>query len=217
MNIFKRIYGHLKTVLKHKYYVFYYARMCGITWRGLKHDMSKLEPVELFESIRYYSGDCSPIENCKRAEGYSKAWFHHRSNNSHHYEMWVDNYDHGGQMLIMPFEDCVEMLCDYLAAARTYAENQGKEFTFKSELDWWVNRMRMGLSMNSAMKYFLTTMFVELSNNEDNPKSVLKYDWLHIIYKHCINYDDSPEFIINDTENKAKVEEIIKYYDLDKQ
>ena len=77
--------------------------------------------------------------------------------------------------------------------------------------------MRMGLPMNSAMKYFLTTMLVELSNNEDNPKYVLKYDWLHIIYKRCINYDDSPEFIINDTENKAKVEEIIKYYDLDKQ
>ena len=45
---------------------------------------------------------------------------HHRGRNKHHYEYWTDNYDEGTTCIEMPFIYVVEMLCDYLGAARTY-------------------------------------------------------------------------------------------------
>ena len=49
------------------------------------------------------------------------AWFHHRGNNPHHYEYWVDNFDNyynneGLTLIKMPYKYVLEMLCDYLAA-----------------------------------------------------------------------------------------------------
>ena len=75
MNWFKKFYKHLWTIIKHKHYVFIYACRCGIPWRGLVHDLSKFSPVEFFESVKYYNGVCSPINEAKSHKGYSKALF----------------------------------------------------------------------------------------------------------------------------------------------
>lgn len=151
----KYIIGHLKTVLKHKWWVFRYCYMFGITWRGIIHDLSKFSPTEFFESVKYYSGTRSPIDACKEDKGYSKAWLHHKGRNKHHYEYWQDNFDNGGTPLQMPFKESVEMLCDYLGAARAY---MGNSFTYQKEIDWWNNKQSKPLAMHPVNKTFITLM-----------------------------------------------------------
>jgi hypothetical protein len=153
MNGIQKFFGHLKTVTKHKYWVWYYMRKCGHGWRGLWHDMSKFSPTEFFESVKYYTGNRSPIIACRKDIGYSKAWLHHKGRNRHHYEYWVDNFDNGGQPLQMPYKDAVEMLCDYLGAGRAY---MGKAFTYQKEYEWWCNKCKNPLAMHPNTLGFIT-------------------------------------------------------------
>lgn len=136
---FRKFFGHLKTVLVHKFWVFYYACKLGIPWRGLKHDMSKFSPVEFWESVRYWDGKSSPIPRAKADKGYSLAWQHHKGRNTHHYEYWVDYLDRGGIAIKMPWNDFLEMVADWLGAGRAY---QGKDFTYQSEFDYVVMKVR---------------------------------------------------------------------------
>ena len=53
-------FKHLITVLKHKHYVFKYARKLHIPWLGFKHDLSKFSYTEFHLSAKYYAGDKSP-------------------------------------------------------------------------------------------------------------------------------------------------------------
>ena len=151
MNIVQKFFGHLKTVLKHKWWVFYYCSYARMPFRGLKHDISKFHPVEFFESVKYYSGTRSPIDVCKEDKGYSSAWFHHKGKNKHHYEYWVDNLDRGGIPVEMPYKYTVEMLCDYLGAGKAY---HGKNFNFKKELEWWEHKRNI-CCMHQVQKTFL--------------------------------------------------------------
>ena len=141
MNFYKRFCGHIKTVMKHKYWVWYYMRKCGFKWgwRGFWHDMSKFSPIEFWESAKYYSGTRSPIDACKEENGISMAWMHHKGRNPHHYEYWQDNFDKGGEAKEMPWKYKVEMICDYIGAARAY---MGKNFSYKAELEWWNNKLK---------------------------------------------------------------------------
>ena len=141
MNLFKRFIGHTKTIIKHKFWVWHYMNKCGFKWgwRGLWHDMSKFSPIEFWESVKYYSGTRSPIDACKEENGISMAWMHHKGRNPHHYEYWMDNFDKGGEPKEMPWRYKVEMICDYLAAARAY---MGKSFSYRAEYEWWNNKMK---------------------------------------------------------------------------
>lgn len=78
---FKNYYNHFKKICQHKFYVFIYCYKAGIPIQGILHDLSKFLPVEFLESSKYYTGDKSPIDNCKKVNGYSIAWFHHRGRN----------------------------------------------------------------------------------------------------------------------------------------
>ena len=135
MNYFKQFFGHLKTVLTHKRWVFYYASWLGYTWRGLVHDLSKFSPVEFFEGVRYWTGKRSPILAAKEDVGISYAWLHHKGRNKHHYEYWVDKFDEGCIPHKIPFEYVIEMVCDWLSAARTY--HGASSDLFSREYDWW--------------------------------------------------------------------------------
>ena len=100
----KKIWIHLKTILIHKHYVFYYARKCGIPWRGFIHDMSKFSPIEFWTNVRYAKPGISPIEVQKKEVGFSKAWLHHKGHNPHHYEYWMDRFDNGCYVTRMPYK-----------------------------------------------------------------------------------------------------------------
>jgi hypothetical protein len=145
-------WNHFKTICKHKYWVGYYCFKAGIPWRGIKHDLSKFSPTEFCESVKYYQGTSSPIDACKKANGWSKAWLHHKGRNDHHYEYWQDNFDKGGEALLMPKECAIELVCDYLGAGRAY---MGKDFTYEKEYKWWLNKKANPLAMHSKIKEYI--------------------------------------------------------------
>lgn len=160
-----KFFGHLKTVLTHKWWVFYYACKLGIPWQGFMHDMSKFHPTEFFESVKYYKGTSSPIPECKKDKGYSEAWLHHKGRNPHHYEYWTDNYDLGTNAVKMPYKYVLELIADYLAAGRTY---RGKNFTFTDEWDWWImKRANFTLKIHPDTMEIITKIFRILSLTTD--------------------------------------------------
>lgn len=157
--------GHLHTVHKHRKYVRKYCFKCGLYKRGLLHDLSKYSPTELFESIKYYTGDQSPLEISKKKNRYSKAWFHHKGRNDHHYQYWVDNFDHGGTPIKMSFEAATEMICDSLAASRVY---NGKDFLYKLALKYVVDKLKdKRMLMHDHTKIYMLEVFTSLYRMED--------------------------------------------------
>lgn len=149
-----RFFSHLKTILVHKYWVFICCCKVGMPIRGFFHDMSKLSPVEFWEGVKYYRDEhTSPINYAKADKGYSNAWFHHRSHNKHHYEHWMDNFDQGGENILMPFKYALEMICDYIAAGYAY---NGKHHVYECEYEWWQNRKKKPLAMHPALQAYVT-------------------------------------------------------------
>lgn len=152
---FKNFCKHLRRTLRHKWYVFLWCCKAGMPIRGLLHDLSKFSPVEFWESVRYFSDSESPINVSKRANGYSKAWQHHKGHNPHHYEYWIDQLDYGGKPIQMPKKYAYEMICDYLGAGQAY---NPKGWTFEKEYKWWLNRLDTceGMAMNEYTKRFVS-------------------------------------------------------------
>ena len=151
LNAFK----HLQKILVHKANVARYCFMCGLYFQGITHDLSKFSPTEFVESVRYYQGTESPITACKRVNGYSLAWFHHKGRNKHHWEYWVDDFDKGMIPKKIPFKYVLEMVCDYLGAGRAYA---GKKFTIESEIAWWKEH-REKIVVHENVRWALDTLF----------------------------------------------------------
>ena len=156
---------HFKLITTHKAYVFKNCVKARLYWRGIKHDMSKYSPTEFFESVKFFTGIDSPINACKKAKGWSKAWMHHKGRNPHHYEYWIDNFDNGGTPLKMPYKDALEMICDYIAAGHAY---QKKEFTYKGEYEWWKNKSKGKIAMHPDTKRFVDIMLKTMANEENN-------------------------------------------------
>lgn len=159
------LFKHFKTICIHKFWVFYYCCLAGIPIQGIVHDLSKFSITEFKESIKYYTGDRSPIDKCKEENGYSMAWLHHRGRNKHHYEYWVDNFDKGGTSIKMPFKYALEMLCDYLGAGRAYSKDK---FTIKGEIDWWNSKKDNAKSMHPLIKEFMNYALNDINNDIKN-------------------------------------------------
>ena len=73
-NYIINTFRHFKKVCTHKHWVFYYCCKVGIPFQGLVHDLSKFSPTEFWESVKYYQGTSSPIDACKKENGWSAAW-----------------------------------------------------------------------------------------------------------------------------------------------
>jgi hypothetical protein len=134
-------------------------------WQGIKHDLSKFSFTEFFESAKYYKGTYSPIDACKKENGYSMAWQHHKGRNPHHYEYWTDNYDNGTTCIKMPFKYAKEMFCDYIAAARAY---MGKDFSWKAEFEWW-EKKKQTAKMHPMTMAYINNLFVYCCDVERFP------------------------------------------------
>lgn len=203
-NTLYNSFKHLKKIIQHKYWVFVYCSKCGIIWRGIKHDLSKFSITEFFESVKYYKGTSSPIDECKKINGVSYAWMHHKGRNDHHYEYWVDNLDNGGTPTRMPYKCAVEMLCDFLAASRAY---NGKSFTYEGTLQWWLNKLNSNPAIHYSTQYFISSILFdlfgeELRNVDDIIKMVLCPSNLRIQYIHSTH--------ITEEQNKGFIE-LIKF------
>lgn len=178
MTWFKNARNHFLKICIHKRYVFENCLIAGIPVAGLVHDMSKFAPIEFLEGVRYYQGDSSPINACKKDRGYSDAWLHHKGRNKHHYEYWQDNFDKGGQSLQMPFRYALELVCDYIAAGKAYT---GESFTYQKEYEWWLDKLHKPVAMHKQTKLFITYMLKGMAKCNSN--KLLKQKYARKIYK----------------------------------
>ncbi len=174
----KNFFKHLHTVNKHRFLVFKLSIKAGIPWRGLVHDLSKYSPTEFFESVKYFSGDKSPIHNCKMDKGYSNAWLHHKGRNKHHFEYWLD-LNTKDKTPIIPYKYTVEMICDTLAAGLTY---QGKNWTKEYQLEYFNRRTDKNL-INEKICLVLKEVYEQVALYGIN-KVINKKNLRRIYYKH---------------------------------
>ena len=186
-NIVSNFFKHIKLVSKHKWLVFKFILRLGIPFRGLVHDLSKFSYDEFWESVKYYDGKISPITRCKQANGYSKAWLHHKGRNKHHVQYWVD-LGTKGVAPVIPYKYVAEMICDKLAASITY---NGKDWTNSSEYDYW-QKEKKRIIINPKVEAFLEDVFIQIKDNGID--KVLKRKKIEELYKkYCI--DDKTEYI----------------------
>ena len=209
----KKIRLHFNTICRHKYWVMYYCHKCGITKRGLLHDLSKFSPTEFWTNVKYVVPGKSPIDVQKEKIGFSMAWQHHKGHNPHHYEFWMDKFDDGCYVTRMPFKYAVEMLCDNLAAGKAY---QGDKFSYTSEWNWW-QKQREIRNMHPDNRDFLDIAFYALYKSEYYPgsyvsispersingkytrcikafeDSILNYDTLEEIYENIVERSELPK------------------------
>ena len=169
----KNFFLHLNTVNKHRFLVFKLCCKAGVPFRGLVHDLSKYNPVEFLEGVKYYQGTYSPISKCKKEEGYSKAWLHHKGRNKHHYQYW---YDHSAPEPnpVIPYKYTVEMICDTLAAGITY---QKSKWTSDYQLNYYL-RERQKNKINENIDQVLLEVYEKVRDegidNTINSKTLKK-------------------------------------------
>lgn len=181
----KNVIGHFKVITKHKWVVFKLCCKVGQPWRGLVHDLSKYSPTEFWEGVKYFNGKHSPITDCKKAEGYSKAWLHHKGRNKHHTDYWVD-LSAQDKTPIIPYPYVAEMLCDKIAAGMIY---MGKEWTKEYELQYWLNERDKTL-VNDQIEALITEVLTQIS--ELGVDKVLTKKNIKSIYKkYCIDYKNT--------------------------
>lgn len=174
-RMIRRFFKHISLVIRHKNKVLVHCAKCGILWRGLVHDLSKFSPVELFESVRFFQGDRSPITACRQARGVSYAWLHHKGKNKHHIEYWID--DDCEVQPMMPYPYVVECLCDKLAATKIY---NGKNYTEDMPLAHWLRYGNLARG-NPRTMAFLETAFRDLA--EHGESYVLDRAYLKATYR----------------------------------
>lgn len=134
----RNVWGHLRTITRHKFLVMRYCFRVGLYRQGLLHDLSKYGPTEFWVGARYFQGYRSPNAAERIHKGYSEAWLHHKGRNKHHFEYWIDFG--GGRNGIayagmpMPTRYVVEMFCDRMAASKVY---EGEAYTDASSLRYY--------------------------------------------------------------------------------
>ena len=171
----RKIFKHLHTVNKHRWEVFKLSIKVGIPFRGLVHDLSKYSYIEFSESIKYYAdGKYSPLLKCKKETGYSKVWLHHKGRNKHHCEYWYDIAAPEATPII-PFKYMLEMICDKIAASKTY---MGKEYDTKYPLKYFYKEEPKML-LNPKLKSFLIEVLSELG---DKGEEILNKKHLYDLY-----------------------------------
>ena len=172
----KNLILHFNLVNKHRFKVFKLCCKAGIPFRGLMHDLSKYSIIEFWESVKYFQGDYSPISACKKENGYSKAWLHHKGRNKHHHEYWYD-YSAPEKAAVIPYKYTVEMICDTLAAGMTY---QKDKWTNDYQLKYYL-KDRNGKHINPKIDKVLLKVYEMVS--EKGIDEVINSKTLKKIYK----------------------------------
>ena len=160
MNIIEKTVKHTILVTKHRWNVFKLAVRAGIPFRGLVHDLSKFSPTEFCESVKYYTGKGSPINECKKDKGYSLAWLHHKGRNKHHLEYWEDCANGTRTGAYLPYKYMVELICDRIAAGKVY---NGDKWNTSEPLKYWleVDKVKPTVVHPATVK-FIETVFKNL-------------------------------------------------------
>jgi hypothetical protein len=120
----KNIFGHFRTVSRHKWQVMKACFSAGIYLQGITHDLSKFSLTEFITSARYYQGGkSSPVFAERDDKGYSLVEQHHHGHNPHHWEYWINLNFHGTPIKI-PAKYVREMVCDHIGAGKIYRKTE---------------------------------------------------------------------------------------------
>lgn len=160
MNGIGRLWGHFKTITQHRHTVMRLCAKAGLLRQGLVHDLSKYSPAEFIPGVRFFDGHHSPTEDERKACGYSAAWMHHKGRNRHHWEYWTDlnPAEHRYMAVSMPRRYVGEMICDRIAAGKTY---HGKDYRDGDPLDYFLSgkaKDAMHKDTAEALTRFLTQL-----------------------------------------------------------
>lgn len=175
----KKFFGHLNTVNKHRFLVFKYCVKAGIPFRGLVHDLSKYSLLEFLEGVKYYNGNFSPISTCKKVNGYSKAWLHHKGRNKHHFEYWYD-FNSPLKTPVISYKYVVELICDNIAASKTYLKDK---WNLNSQLNYFLNRKDLKY-INPKIKDMLINVYSDMI--DIGIDGVLNKKYLKYMYKKYV-------------------------------
>ena len=175
-----KFFKHLNTVNRHRWEVFKLCCKAGIPYRGLVHDLSKFSYEEFSESVKYYDGKISPLRICRDKTGISRAWLHHKGRNKHHIEYWYDYASKDGA-LVMPCKYAIEMICDRIAAGKTYNR---KSFTYDNPLAYFYKEQSY-MRIHPKIKAFMEEVLTKLK--EDGEKVINKKTLTEIYDKHVNN------------------------------
>lgn len=156
-----KLFGHLKTIFRHRRLVRKFCFKCGLYRQGLTHDLSKFSPTEFIPSVKHFTGTCSPNDLERKEKGYSAAWLHHKGRNRHHWEYWFD-MGIGYQPIEMPLKYVAEMCCDRIAACRVY---HGKNYKQGDALEYYLKGEIAAKSMHPATAEKLTEWLESVRDN----------------------------------------------------
>lgn len=186
MKTLKAFWKYFKIICKHKVAVYQECRACGITWRGITHDLSKFSRDEFISSAKYYCEDRSPHYGDAAENGYSLAWLHHKGCNKHHWEFWTDFDENDGSIKVnkIPYEYVVEMVCDWIGAGKVYNKDK---WTQLSPLQYY-NKVRSGrhfhLETEKLILKFLNTIASHgLDEFHKMAKCQDEYSYLRVDYE----------------------------------
>ena len=166
MNGWKRFWGHLATITKHRHKVIAHCAKAGILLQGLRHDLSKYSPTEFWQGVHFFDGTHSPTEDERRTLGFSLAWMHHKGRNRHHWEYWTD-YSMAEKRYVpmpMPRRYLAEMLCDRIAASKIY---KGKAYTDAAPLEYLLGG-KMRDSMHPQTRELLERFLTQLRDEGED-------------------------------------------------
>ncbi|MBP5342734.1 catalase [bacterium] len=166
-----KILKHFFTITHHRHLVMKYCFKAGIGFQGLFHDLSKYSFKEFFTSAKYYKGDKSPTEYEREKIGYSTVWMHHKGRNKHHFEYWTD-LDKNKKIYIahpMPVRYVKEMLCDRIAASKTYLKDK---YTDGSPYEYFISHAGK-YNMNKETADLIESWLIMLK--EKGEKETFKY------------------------------------------
>ncbi|MDD6254557.1 MAG: DUF5662 family protein [Eubacteriales bacterium] len=194
------VWGHFKTITKHRHMVMKLCFRAGLYRQGLAHDLSKYSYTEFSKGIRYFQGDRSPNNYEREVTGISLSWLHHKGRNKHHFEYWLD-YDikNPANMtgMIMPRKYVAEMFCDRIAACRVYERDaytpaSPARFFYRSD-----GRFMMHDVTRRELGYLLTFLSVR---GLDEALSYVRHQYLRgadipEVYTECGNLREFNEML----------------------
>ncbi len=166
------IWRHFKTITHHRNLVCRHCFRIGLYWQGLTHDLSKYSPEEFWTGVKYYQGDRSPNAAEREAEGFSRAWLHHKGRNKHHDEYWIDislNREAGLGGCRMPLKYVAEMVCDRIAACQVY---KGKDYTSAAPWEYYERTSRY-MTIHPETKALLERLLIML--RDEGEETVYRY------------------------------------------
>lgn len=167
------VWGHFKTITKHKWMVMRYCFKIGLLKQGLLHDLSKYSWTEFSVGCRYFQGNRSP-NNAEREEiGLSTSWLHHYGRNKHHYEYWLDYSTNSDTVIagaVMPRKYIAEMVMDRISASRTYSPGT---YNDQSPLEYYLRGKAKLWFVHKNTKQDLEMLLRKLST--DGEKELLHY------------------------------------------